>query len=478
MTRQVIAPCFKLKDSSSFRYSARRLTSGGDPRSALAMEMRLAHQLIDQNRIIFDQYAVTVSCRDKADGSGAELEFETHDVVGAFPLKSPTSGTWDYGIVIEPRQGWTGFGGMLSSMGWKIVPELQRLPTLPRSAREIPSWVIGSVILVRIESLLKDLARKFELKKDFLSTPRGRIDWSTYVATQIPRLKLLDIPCEFSELTDHKVLMGIIHHTLRKLCDEMSALTDGGAIVVRLLQRARELLQKVSAYSPVRPAPQMFEPWFYGKKLPTDIFAEGLEAMQWSAENRGLAGLSDFRGLPWKMSISAFFEAFVETVLIEALKYTGGSLRSGRNNETVIPISWDHVSSSTQKSLRPDFVIERGGEVVIVDAKFKSYWYDMTFHKWQKIDITTQNEHRADLLQVLAYSTCYSCEHLTVCLVYPCEEKLYNSLCAKDTLERRASVYSGVRKINIILTAIPMRGNVADVAKRLSGALLRENEEQ
>ena len=478
MASNSIVPCIKLKDSNAFSLPASKLFPTGDPRSALATELRLARQMLDQNRRNFEAFGITAVCGDKSDGSGAAITFVTHDVVGAFPLKSPTSGRWDFGVVIEPRQGWRGFGGMLSTMGWKVVPELQRLPPLPLSAREIPSWVMGSVILGRIENLLRDMARKFESRHDILMSPRGRIDWQEYIAHNITMMRMLDIPCDYSELSDNRVLMGVIHYTIRKIYNELNNLGDGGVIVANLIMRAQELLHRVSAYAQVKPAPQMLEPWFYGKKMPTEKFSDGLEAMQWSSENRGLAGLSDLRGLPWKMSISAFFEAFVETVVRRALLYVGGNVRVGRNNETVIPISWERACHGTQSSLRPDFVIERGDEIIIVDAKFKSYWYDMTYHRWQNTDITTQEEHRADLLQVLAYSTCFSSEHLTVCLVYPCDDNLYESLSRGGCLDRRANVYSGTRKINVVLTAIPMRGRIEDVARRFAVSVSTNTRDQ
>lgn len=151
-------------------------------------------------------------------------------------------------------------------------------------------------------------------------------------------------------------------------------------------------------------------------------------------------------------------------------------MRFGRNNETVVPISWESVRYGTQKSLRPDFVIERNDEIIVVDAKCKGYWYDMTYNQWQQTDIKTQEEYRADLLQVLAYLTCFSSWRLKVCLVYPCESTLYESLCKKDSLERCASVYSGTRKIEMLLTAIPMRGDINAVSKRMARSLLHFSE--
>ncbi len=47
----------------------------------------------------------------------------------------------------------------------------------------------------------------------------------------------------------------------------------------------------------------------------TESFVEGLQAIHWTVEERGLAGLSDLEGIPWTMPMEQFFEAWVETVM-------------------------------------------------------------------------------------------------------------------------------------------------------------------
>jgi len=49
------------------------------------------------------------------------------------------------------------------------------------------------------------------------------------------------------------------------------------------------------------------------RPLGSDALMEGLQAIDWSVEERGLAGLSDMEGLPWTMPMDQFFEAWVET---------------------------------------------------------------------------------------------------------------------------------------------------------------------
>jgi hypothetical protein len=53
------------------------------------------------------------------------------------------------------------------------------------------------------------------------------------------------------------------------------------------------------------------------------FFTPSLEAIDWTAEERGLAGLSDLEGIPWTMPMEQFFEAWVETVMRSVARQMG-----------------------------------------------------------------------------------------------------------------------------------------------------------
>lgn len=443
---------------------------GGRDHSAL--EAKLVSDFELQNRKVLLHYNISV--RYKNTGRGGRISFSTGEYVGALPLKSPLSGKWDYRAIIRPRIGWSGIGGMLSVMGWKVIPSLQKLPPLPQSAKEIPSWVIASVIIARIEGLLKDISRKYVPKTEVLKSPRGRIDWADYARRMIPSYKWTDMKCDFSELSDHPDLMGVIRYTLQKVIGELSSCSEGGIVALDLIQRANKLLKLVASFLPVRPNARMFMPIFYGRGIPSESFAEGLEAIQWSAEERGLAGLSDLRGLPWRMSIADFFEAYIETIARRVSIYSGGSVTCGRQNETVIPVQWESNWLGTQKSLKPDVVIKKDDEIIIVDAKFKGYWRQIFSKRWEDVSKEFQEEHRNDFLQVLAYSTCFAVSKLTVCLVFACERDEYEEFRSRGILHRRAVIGRQGRIIRLILTAVPMQGNIDKIAEELAKCFLQE----
>ncbi|HET9131037.1 MAG TPA: hypothetical protein VFO86_08825, partial [Terriglobia bacterium] len=90
----------------------------------------------------------------------------------------------------------------------------------------------------------------------------------------------------------------------------------------------------------------------------TERFVNGLQAIEWTIEERGLAGLSDREGIPWKLPMDQFFEAWIETIFRVVAQRTGGQMKVGRKRETTHPINWEPPYLGSQKSLVPDVWLE------------------------------------------------------------------------------------------------------------------------
>jgi 5-methylcytosine-specific restriction endonuclease McrBC regulatory subunit McrC len=186
----------------------------------------------------------------------------------------------------------------------------------------------------------------------------------------------------------------------------------------------------------------------------------GIHAIEWTAYERGLGGLSDLQGLAWVMSMDEFFESWAETILSMVSRKIGGALRTQRQRQTVSPLSWSPPYLGSQKSLVPDLVLEREDQTVIVDAKYKQHWEEMQVHRWLNLEEEIRERHRADLLQVLAYANLSTKPRTTVCLAYPCLEETWKSLRDRKQLFHRASVGAGTRRVDLVLTALPMSTRV------------------
>ena len=134
---------------------------------------------------------------------------------------------------------------------------------------------------------------------------------------------------------------------------------------------------------------------------------------------KGLAGLSDLEGLPWTMRMDQFFEAWAETVFRIVAQHTGAQVKVARKRETTHPVSWEPPYIGSQKSLIPDIWLEWDSLTLIVDAKYKRHWEELQRNPWPNIEEELREQHRNDLLQVLAYANLARTARVIACLLYP-----------------------------------------------------------
>jgi hypothetical protein len=453
--------CIELQDNSTATKSAVdffAVTAGRNPESQAA---RLVDQFITQNKSLFAM--LEVSARRDYDGRDVLLQIESKNAVGAVPLISPYNAKHDFGLVVQPRFPWLGIGPMLSAMGWLIVPTPLRLPLLKRSERRVPRWVISCMVLPRLKALLDRLDRRFEMTSELKPAPKGRVDWSAYVNREMPRGRFLSVPCTFPDLRDDRQLKGAIRFTVEKQIQSLETQRQYGAFIHGLIAFAESLLLRVQGVTSRQPGGQELQAWAR-RPLRADTLAEGLQAIEWTVEERGLAGLSDLEGIPWTMPMESFFEAWVETVLRKVALRTGGRLRVARRRETVSPISWDPPYLGSQNSLVPDLLLEHEDTTLIVDAKYKRHWEEMNEAGWHGTDNEIRERHRHDLLQVLAYANLTSTPRVICCLVYPCSWQTWESLHNRGRLFHCAQLPNRGRLIEVWLTGVPMHAAVEKIA--------------
>ena len=439
--------------------------NSADPQAQAA---RLADQFIKQNLPIFERLQVDVH-RDY-DGTDVLLNIESHSAVGAVPLLSPLTARHDLGLIVQPRFPWAGIGPMLAEMGWLISPTPLKLPLLKRSERRVPLWVLSFMVLARFKALLERLDRRFEVTTEILSAPKGRIEWTQYATRQMPRGDFLSVPCTFPDLRDDRHLKGAIRFAVEKQLRSLETQCEQGAFVHRLIAFAESLLLQVRGASARRPAMGEVQRWLR-RPLRTDVFIEGLQAIDWTVEERGLAGLSDLDGIPWTMPMEQFFEAWVETIARNVAQRTGGFLKTGRRRETVSPLAWEPPYLGSQRSLIPDLILELENVAVIIDAKYKRHWEELQDGGWRGQTGELREQHRADLLQVLAYANLVSAKDVVCCLVYPCSLTTWESLVRRSRLFHQSELPNRGRRVRVWLTAMPMCAAVGRVASPLRDQL-------
>ncbi len=453
--------CLEVEDHSSAARSARLLFGLSKDRGAEPQAARLAEQFILWNREICD--LLQVSIRRDFDGREVYLEIESGGVVGAVPLRSPLTQRFDLGLVVRPRFPWPGIGALLAETGWRVIPSPLRLPVLRRSERRVPPWVLAYMVLARLKALLDRLERRFELTSEHRMAPKGSVHWTAYATRSLPRGTFLQVPCMFPDLRDDRLLKAVVRFTVERQIRSLETQRQQGSFVHRLIAFAESLLRRVEAVPPRRPSAPELDAWLR-RPLRSEALLEGLQAIQWTAEERGLAGLSDLEGIPWKLPMEEFFEAWVETVLQSVARTTGAALATARRRETTLPLHWDPPYAGSQKWLAPDLVLHLEDCTVIVDAKYKRHWEEIRQAEWGALPEELREQHRRDLLQVLAYGAASGSSFTICCLAYPCSLETWRSLAARGRLFDQAEIPVLARRLQLWLTAVPMHADVAAIA--------------
>ena len=453
--------CLELTDHSCSTQSAVKLFGLKNSSDPAAQAARVTDQFLKQNGALLKM--LDVSIRRDYDGRDLLLEIESGSSVGAIPLRSPFTARYDLGLIVQPRFPWAGIGPVLAEMGWKISPTPLKLPLLKRSERRVPPWVLSFTILTRLRALLDKLDRRFEQTTELRSSPKGQVDWTQYAVRQLPRCHFLSVPCTFPDLRDDRKLKGAIRFALEKQLRALETQSSNGAFVHQLIAFAESLLARVASVASRRPSLSDVENWLH-TPLRNEPLADGLQAINWTIEDRGLAGLSDLEGIPWTLSMDQFFEAWVETILRHLVTKTGGQLTSGRQHQTTAQLSWSPTYLGSQRALIPDLILETENFSLIVDAKYKRHWEEMQHRPWHAQNQDLQEQHRADLLQVLAYANLARRKTTVCCLIYPCNWNTWESLENRGRLVHRAELPYRGRNVHLWLTAVPMHTNPGRIA--------------
>lgn len=443
-------------------FQLRRL---GDPQTLAARAARLTEQFVAQNHSLMALLGVRMD-RDY-DGNDLYLLIQAGSAVGAIPLISPTTARPDYGLVVQPRFPWAGIGPMLAEMGWRVGPTPLRLPLLRRSERRVPVWVLSFMILARLKVLLDSLDRRFELATETRQAPRGSVHWAEYVTRSLRHAKFLSIPCTFPDLRDDRLLKGAVRHTVERQLRALETQKEHGAFVHRLIEFGQLLLRRVQTVAEYVPSSTTLSSWLQ-RPMRSEPFLNGVQAIEWTIDERGLAGLSDLEGIPWTMPMDQFFEAWIETVLRVVAQRTGGQMRIGRKRETVHAVSWEPPYLGSQKSLVPDIWLEWESTTLIVDAKYKRHWEELQQRSWMNVEEELREQHRHDLLQVLAYANLARTPRVIACLAYPCSPQSWISLRERGRLIHRAELTVGTRVVYLWLTAVPMATSIEPIATALT----------
>lgn len=365
--------------------------------------------------------------------------------IGAIPLAHPVTRKIAAGLLVEPRFRWSALGSVFEGIGFDVEPSLGGAPLVPGSAREVPPWVLAGPVLRRLAALLKDRRRGFVDVRESRRSPRGRVDWREWATKALPRGRWTTFPCSYTEPDDDPALIASVRWTLARLADELATVAWSPPARV-LLERVAALAAEIGPGASTRPAPS------WRPAGASAVLAEGLQAMGWVAEERGLGGARVLDGLAWDLPVADVWEAWTAAFARDLARRVG--LVATPFGGVAHELRWSGPVRS-MGSLRPDVELRGAGRVVLMDAKYKRHLERLERKSWPGLTVETQAAHRADLHQALAYAAITSADRVDTILVYP-------HAGARPAPKTLADLTAGRRRVRMILAALPFgfRGEV------------------
>ncbi|RPJ69693.1 MAG: hypothetical protein EHM24_17855 [Acidobacteria bacterium] len=421
-----------------------------------------ADKFIRINEAGFRALGVTPAFEATAHGAGVRLVPSGR--TGAIPLLSGQTGHVRGGLVVEPRFGWTGIGRVLTETGWHASPEFLALPLVPGSGREVPPWVLAGPVLARLRELLRNVRRGYRDTEAVLRQPRGRILWPEYWRNSLRCGHWDRVPCRFPDLDLDPRIRRAVRWTLERLYADLIRVGGTDRISVELALVAVKLLEAVADVRPEMPRRASLGAAVGHDALLDVVIRRGLEAMAWVVEERGLGGGREQDGLSWQLPLDRLWEGYVEGVIRREAAVTGGEVRVGRLNETLVPLHWTDPVHRSLGHLLPDIVVHHrasaaGGRAIqVVDAKYKAHLAELDEVGWREFIDEQREAHRADIHQVLAYAGGFDASEVRATLVYPLRRGTWEHLHARGHDVSSADLYSGGRHVRLELRGIPFGG--------------------
>lgn len=415
-------------------------------------------------RTQFVTSANTVGLRLKSGGS-----------IGAVPLRSPDTRKICGGVVVHPRYGWDGIGPVLQLTGWSAHPRILPMPLVPGSAREVPPWVLAGPVLQRLSNLLREMRRGFHFTEDVPDSPRGQIVWNRYISEYASCGALHRVPCRYPDLGRDLLLRSYIRWGVTRVQQSLVPHALSDSVARRLVEDANALLYDLRDVGERAPSHWQIDQ-FTRTGLVSVALTQGLQALGWVADERGLAGATENDGLAWSLPMHELFERWVERITRDWAHEIGAEVKTGRQLQTIVPIEWEAGAQSSMKSLIPDLVLRLGETVVVVDAKYKGHFEELDETRWMELEEELRAEHRHDIHQILAYAALFEAKQIVAILAYPMRSATWARLAEAGRTVSRATLRAAGRSVTLAIAGLPLQvpqtSSLRDITSGLAATMI------
>ncbi|MTV81617.1 5-methylcytosine restriction system specificity protein McrC [Secundilactobacillus folii] len=327
-----------------------------------------------------------------------DLHLVTNGYVGAIPIRMQkrNGGETSTDLIVKPRYGadesnWFAWmDGLAQFSGLSLSSETNPNYTLTRSeGTPTPKYILAQEVVKSMVNVLKEQSWiSFENRETELNRPLGKVNWQRYAQQSADPQKQLLFPTKINLLTHN-------HSEFRRALNvlaECVAILNGQLTPIQIKQRTRENQAFLRRYVPISGFLKRETQHFKIRKN------EGAFVTQLKRDLNRFIDLEVKQQYSWRIDFSTLFERYVQTLLQQSVTKLHQNPRVAHH---LLPGYTRHVSRLMPKYLEPDMIAEFEGREIILDAKYKSYFYPR-----QNEGIEEQRKRiRNDVHQIIAYAS-------------------------------------------------------------------------
>lgn len=374
------------------------------------------------------------------------IHFRSSKYIGAVPLVAPDTGLQIGDFVVTPRfvsgNDYATIADIIQKVKTELVIEQKDGMSLASGRILEPPFFLEAIKFIKaLRELIKSNWIKFRREEILLEAPVGNINWDEYAKNEYRVERKLKFSCSKSTLSINHSEYSNIRFVYDLCRTEILSLSTPLNVRLNSLQDIELIDKSMTQIRPMRT-----------NQVVIRASDSKVVKLVKQTANKILGNKFD-SSLGWRVDFSELFERYVQFIFSLVSQQLGGVIR---NNVKFSEIGRENIAWKL-KYLEPDLIYDLGGEVIAIDAKYKSNLYNT-----DTIEGTLKDEHRADLHQILAYSS-FSKEPIkTAFLCYPSYYPM------KYKLEYLSPINSSLNRVYLLGVPISLEHASSVVEKILS----------
>jgi hypothetical protein len=353
------------------------------------------------NQTNFDYLGVTpiISGFDKK----VQLSFRSTKYVGVIPLRSPDTGKQIGDFIVAPKyvgsNRFIDLAKIFNLIDKQLTIEQKTsLPLLSGNIFHPPFYLEAMKFVNLLQEFTKSHWNKFVNDETNQRQPIGQVNWNKYTSYEFMVEKRQTFPVRKNQLKENHLEYCSIKYVFNLCKDELSSSDTPFDIKWSFKDKLNQIENQLSDIQP-----------FAAKYIPIHN-SDSNKVQTLKAQANKILKHNSSQGIAWRVDFANVFEKYVQYIFSKVAIENGGRLLS---NFKIISHQQSHFAWSL-KYLEPDAIFQKNELEIMIDAKYKSHFYN----KWNQSDILKQ-DFRNDLHQILSYSSFTSSKQKFSFLCYP-----------------------------------------------------------